>query len=109
MDDEQPRRRQRGGFRPINTPNGWNYKDSYNYAAALVNNVCSHGCGKYRTLGMFNDYQTDNNWRGTQGGDYGCRDGNNICWMPRPGGCNVGNYRCAYIRDQGEAVIYGAR
>jgi cysteine-rich repeat protein len=97
-------------FASINsTPGGWGYRDSFNYADPTVNDVCTHGCTTYRTFGMFHDYENAFGWCGTQGGDYGCRDGNNICWMPRSQGCNVGAGRCAYLIDAGEGVIYGAR
>src|SRR5207249_2010542 len=46
---------------------------------------------------------------GTQSGDYGCRDGNNICWSPRGLGCNVGDGRCSYLTGSGEGVIYAVR
>ena len=58
---------------------------------------------------MFHDYENAFGWCGTQTGDYGCRDGNNICWMPRSLGCNVGAARCAYLIEAGEGVIYGVR
>jgi len=90
-------------------PTGWNYRDSYGYTDASVTDVCSHGCGQFRGLGMFHYYDSEFGWAGTQGGDYGCRDGNNICWMPRSLGCNVGAQRCAYLTGTGEGVIYAAR
>ena len=97
-------------FSQINsTPNGWGYRDSFLYADPTVNDVCTHGCDTYRGFGMFHDYENQFGWCGTQGGDYGCRDGNNICWMPRSQSCNVGAGRCAYLIEAGEGVIYGAR
>ncbi len=97
-------------FSTINsTPGGWGYRDSFNYADPTVVDVCTHGCSTYRGFGMFHDYENTFGWCGTQGGNYGCRDGNNICWMPRSLGCNVGASRCAYLIDPGEGVLYGAR
>ena len=29
--------------------------------------------------------------------------------MPRSGGCNVGNFRCAFLTGNNEGVIYGVR
>jgi hypothetical protein len=97
-------------FNPgINQPTGWAYRDSFNYMEASAGNVCTHGCGTYRTLGMFHDYSGSLLWCGTQGGNYGCPDGNNICWMPRGLGCNVGGQRCASLSGVNEGVIYAAR
>ena len=97
-------------FASINsTPNGWGYRDSLLYADPTVTDVCTHGCTTYRGFGMFHDYENAFGWCGTQTGDYGCRDGNNICWMPRSLGCNVGAARCAYLIEAGEGVIYGVR
>ena len=97
-------------FSAINsTPGGWGYRDSYGYADPTVSNVCTHGCTTYRGFGMFHDYENTFGWCGTQTGDYGCRDGNNICWMPRSLGCNVGAERCAYLVEDGEGVLYGVR
>ena len=97
-------------FAAINsTSGGWGYRDSLGYADPTVVNVCTHGCATYRGFGMFHDYEQPFGWCGTQGGDYGCRDGNNICWMPRSLGCNVGGERCAYLIEGGEGVIYGVR
>jgi hypothetical protein len=57
---------------------------------------------------MFHD-SSGFGWCGTQGGNNGCRDGNNICWKPRSDGCNVGDRRCAYLTGPDEGVIYAAR
>ncbi len=92
----------------INQSSGWSYRDSFNYTDT-TGNACTHGCGSYRTLGMFHDYTGSVLWSGTQGGNYGCPDGNNICWMPRGLGCNVGAQRCAYLKGNNEGVIYAAR
>jgi|GEM_PF-5421019 len=91
----------------INQGGGWNFKDSYNTTFAAVNSVCSHGCSSFRGFGMFSDFNTG--YHGTQTGDYGCRDGNNICWMSRGLGCNVGSARCAYLVNDGEGVVYAVR
>ena len=97
-------------FASINsTPGGWGYRDSFGYTDATVTDVCTHGCASYRGFGMFHDFENNFGWCGTQGGNNGCRDGNNICWMPRSLGCNVGAERCAYLIEAGEGVIYGAR
>ena len=97
-------------FASINsTPNGWGYRDSFLYADPTVTDVCTHGCTTYRGFGMFHDFENGFGYCGTQTGDYGCRDGNNICWMPRSLGCNVGAARCAYLIEAGEGVIYGVR
>src|SRR5262249_35201712 len=96
-------------YSQYNISAGWSYRDSYGYTDATVSDVCSHGCGTFRTLGMFPIFHGDFRWSGTQGGDYGCRDGNNICWMPRSLGCNVGSARCAYLTGTGEGVIYAGR
>jgi len=96
-------------FTNINVSSGWGYRDSFGYADPTVGNVCTHGCTTYRGFGMFHDYENTFGYCGTQTGDYGCRDGNNVCWMPRSGGCNVGSSRCAYLIDPGEGVIYAAR
>ena len=60
---------------------------------------------------MFEHGASNLGWNGTQGGPYGCRDGNNICWMARglSHGCNVGDRRCAYLTGEGEGVIYAYR
>ena len=87
---------------------GWAFRDSYGKTDADAGNICTHGCDKFRGHGMFHD-NTGISWNGTQGGDYGCRDGNNICWVTRGQGCNVGAGRCAYITGNGEGVIYAVR
>jgi cysteine-rich repeat protein len=92
-----------------NTSDGWGYRDSLGYADPTVSNVCTHGCETFRGYGMFHDYENTFGYCGTQTGDYGCRDGNNICWMPRSMGCNVGAARCAYLVENGEGVIYAVR
>jgi len=98
------------GFADYVLPSGWGYRDSFDYVDGLVGDVCSHGCTKYRTLGMFHQYEAPENWwAGTQGGDYGCRDGNNICWQARSLACNVSAERCAYLTDTDEGVVYGVR
>ena len=97
-------------FSMINsTPGGWGYRDSRGFSDPTVANVCTHGCSTYRGFGMFHDYEANFGWCGTQGGDYGCRDGNNICWMPHSLGCNVGAQRCAYLVEAGEGALYGVR
>jgi hypothetical protein len=97
-------------FNPgINQSSGWAYRDSFNYTDANAGNVCSHGCNSYRGFGMFHDGIPALSYCGTQGGNYGCPDGNNICWGPRGLGCNVGAGRCAALKGNGEGVIYAAR
>ena len=98
-------------FNGIVVATGWDYRDSYNYVDSVVGNVCSHGCTSYRGFGMFHDYKPTPffGYCGTQTGDYGCPDGNNICWMPRSMGCNVGAGRCASLVGANQGVIYGAR
>jgi cysteine-rich repeat protein len=97
-------------FSAINsTPGGWGYRDSRGFSDPTVANVCTHGCSTYRGFGMFHDYENTFGWCGTQGGNYGCRDGNNICWMPHSLGCNVGSSRCAYLVEDGEGALYGVR
>ena len=88
--------------------NGWNFRDSFGKTDTSAGSVCTHGCTVYRTHGMFHDF-SGIQYHGTQGGDYGCRDGNNICWMSRGLGCNVGSARCAYLTGQGEGVVYAVR
>ena len=95
-------------FQSIATSGGWSYRDSFGFEDANAGNVCTHGCGNYRGFGMFHDH-TGIGYCGTQGGDNGCRDGNNICWQPRGLGCNVGASRCAYLTGEGEGVVYGVR
>ena len=96
-------------FQSVQAATGWNYFDSFGKAETSGSlNACTHGCGTYRTFGMYHDYSTIG-YHGTQGGDYGCRDGNNICWVSRSAGCNVGAARCAYLVGSGEGVVYGAR
>jgi len=92
-------------FSSIDTAHGWSYYDSYGISTADAGDVCSHGCTSYRGFGMF----MYSNWHGTQGGDYGCRDGNNICWQGRSMSCNVGSERCALLTGPGEGVIYAVR
>jgi hypothetical protein len=87
---------------------GWSFRDSFGHTDASAGNVCTHGCTTYRTHGMFHDY-SGIQYHGTQGGDYGCRDGNNICWMSRGLGCNVGGSRCANLINAGEGVYYAVR
>ena len=87
---------------------GWAFRDSFGKTDVSAGNICTHGCDKYRGHGMFHD-NTGISWAGTQGGDYGCRDGNNICWGHRGLGCNVGAGRCAYLINNGEGVIYAVR
>ncbi|MFT4621409.1 MAG: hypothetical protein ACI8PZ_000061 [Myxococcota bacterium] len=93
----------------IDTNFGWDYYDSYGYAEPDAGDVCSHGCTTWRGFGMFSYTGGGVDWSGTQGGDYGCRDGNNICWMNRSLGCNVGDGRCANLTGDGEGVIYAVR
>jgi len=82
----------------------WTMTDNFGYSSAS-GTTCSHGCTKYRGYGMFKS----GTWHGTQGGNNGCRDGNNICWMSQGLGCNVGSARCAYLTGAGEGVWYGYR
>lgn len=93
----------------IGTNSGWGYRDSYNYTDSTVTDTCTHGCTTWRGFGMFHDYESNFGYCGTQTGDLGCRDGNNICWMPRSGGCNVGSTRCSYLTGTNEGVIYAMR
>jgi len=95
-------------FQAIDTSQGWSYRDSFGHADANAGNVCTHGCRSYRGFGMFHDH-SGIGYCGTQGGNYGCRDGNNICWRPRGLGCNVGSARCAWLVGQGEGVVYAVR
>ncbi|MDB4932429.1 MAG: uncharacterized protein JWM10_4913, partial [Myxococcaceae bacterium] len=95
-------------FTQFNVDGGWAYRDSFGYTDASAGSVCSHGCSTFRGLGMFHDF-SGIRYAGTQTGDYGCRDGNNICWMPRSGSCNVGDTRCSYLTGTGEGVIYAGR
>ena len=85
-------------------------RDSFGFSGTS-NTACSHGCGTYRVIGMFGEgVGAGNGYFGTQSGDYGCRDGNNICWGSRtPSGCNVSAQRCAYLTGTGEGVVYGFR
>lgn len=84
----------------------WTFTDSIGTNTA-GGSQCSHGCSSYRGYGMFKYYP----WAGTQGGNQGCKDGNNICWQQRGKGygCNVGSQRCAYMSGAGEGVIYAYR
>jgi len=96
-------------FSTVNQSTGWNYRDSFGYTGAAISDACSHGCSSYRGWGMFSTISDTPKWSGTQGGDNGCRDGNNICWMARSLGCNVGSSRCAYLTGANEGVIYAVR
>jgi cysteine-rich repeat protein len=96
-------------FASFNLGTGWGYRDSLNYQDATVASVCTHGCNSFRGLGMFHDYEGNFGWCGTQGGNYGCADGNNICWMPRSLGCNVGADRCATLGGNDGGVVYAVR
>lgn len=96
-------------FESIKEQFNWNYRDSFGYQAPTVGDVCSHGCDTFRGFGMFSDYNSDVQYSGTQTGDNGCRDGNNICWMARSKSCNVGDERCAYLTDADEGVVYAVR
>ncbi len=101
----------RGGAVPyasVNTSNGWSYRDSFDARDGSAGNVCTHGCDRYRGFGMFHDH-SGIGYHGTQGGNYGCRDGNNICWRSRGDGCNVGGRRCALLVEAGQGVVYAAR
>jgi hypothetical protein len=91
----------------IREPANWSYRDSYG-TTHVSDNACTHSCDTYRTYGMFSDY-ANFGWHGTQGGDYGCRDGNNICWQTQGMSCNVGGDRCANLTDPDEGVIYAIR
>ncbi len=98
------------GFNTITTAaTGWTYRDSYGLVSTDVTNICTHGCNTFAGHGMFHDYTAGQKWHGTQSGNYGCRDGNNICWMSRSLGCNVGSSRCAYLTGAGEGVVYAVR
>jgi len=90
------------------TSNGWSFRDSFGGQDANAGNVCTHGCTSFRTYGMFHDH-SGIGYHGTQGGNYGCRDGNNICWRPRGHGCNVGGNRCALLTQPGQGVVYAVR
>ncbi len=92
-----------------NVEGGWSYRDSFGYVDPSVDSICSHGCSSFRGLGMFHAFESGFGYAGTQTGNYGCRDGNNICWMPRSGGCNVGDTRCSLLTGPGEGVIYAGR
>ena len=92
----------------VSNQSGWGFEDSFGGADSSAGDVCSHGCSTFRGFGMFHDY-SGIGYHGTQTGDYGCRDGNNICWNPRGGSCNVGSYRCSYLTGTQEGVIYAVR
>lgn len=96
-------------FPSYNTPFGWSYRDSFGFTEADAGNVCTHNCSSYRGLGMFHDISGTVQYSGTQTGNYGCVDGNNICWMARSLGCNVGSNRCSLLAGSGEGVVYGVR
>ncbi len=89
-------------YSAFNVSTGWSYRDSFGYADATVNSTCSHGCATFRTLGMFHDSEVGFGYAGTQGG-------NNICWMRRSLGYNVGSQRCALLSGANEGVIYAGR
>ena len=93
----------------FNVASGWGYRDSFGYADPTVNSACSHGCSSFRGLGMFHDSESGFGYAGTQGGNYGCVDGNNICWVPRSLSCNVGSQRCSLLSGTNEGVIYAGR
>ena len=86
----------------------WAFEGSFGGTSSDAGSVCSHGCSSYRGYGMFHS-STGIGYHGTQTGDYGCRDGNNICWSPRGYGCNVGSNRCSYLTGTGEGVIYAVK
>ena len=92
----------------LNNQSGWGYEDSFGVTSSSAGNVCTHGCSTYRGFGMFHDWNGIG-YHGTQGGDYGCQDGNNICWSPRGYGCNVGSNRCSYLTGSDEGVIYAVK
>lgn len=98
----------------IASPTGHNWLTSTSYgtvASQPMNGVCSHGCSQFRTYGMFH-YHAGPGYLGTQGGNQGCPDGNNICfenWGDRPYGCSVGNRRCALLSGAGQGAIYAYR
>ena len=96
-------------FYDIKKSTGWSYRDSFGYTTDNAGNVCSHGCQSFRTFGMFADSDSTVNWSGTQGGDYGCRDGNNIFLKARSLSCNAGDRRCALLSGDGEGIIYTVR
>jgi len=98
-------------YSAINTQKGWSYQDSFGYSKIDAGDVCSHGCSTFREFGMFADSggSPSRGYCGTQKGDYGCRDGNNICWVPRSDSCNVHDRRCALLSGVGEGVIYAVR
>ncbi|MFT4627878.1 MAG: hypothetical protein ACI8PZ_006570 [Myxococcota bacterium] len=93
----------------INVSSGWDYIDSYGYSDVNESDVCTHGCWTYRGFGMSSSSGGDVSYCGTQTGDYGCPEGNNICWVPRSDGCNVDDRRCSYLSGPGEGVVYGVR
>jgi hypothetical protein len=96
-------------YSSITVGTGWDCVDSYGYTDNSEPNVCTHGCTTYRGFGVFSSASGDVSYCGTQTGDNGCRDGNNICWMPRSDGCNVGDRRCSMLTGPGEGVIYAVR
>jgi len=98
-------------YNGIDSSSGWSYRDSFGTSFSNAGNVCSHGCSNYRGFGMFTDYSNGHGYHGTQTGNYGCADGNNICWMSRGLGlsCNVGSSRCSLLSGPGEGVIYAVR
>ncbi len=104
----------RSNGQPINygaihsTNNGWTYTDSRGAGPVDAGNVCSHNCNSFAGAGMFHD-SSNIGYHGTQSGNYGCRDGNNICWRTHGQGCNVGAGRCSYLTAHNEGVIYGVR
>ena len=96
-------------YNGIDSSNGWSYRDSFGNNWSNAGNVCTHGCGSFRTFGMFAASSDGHGYHGTQGGDYGCADGNNICWDSRGLSCNVGSARCSLLSGSGEGVIYAVR
>ena len=63
-------------------------------------------CGDPNECGVYGD----SGYTGPQGGNNGCRDGNNICWGTRSlNWCNAADRRCAFLSGAGEGVIYAYR
>ena len=96
-------------YNGIDSSSGWSYRDSFGASFSNAGNVCSHGCSAYRGFGMFADSSNSHGYHGTQTGNNGCADGNNICWQSRSLGCNVGSARCSLLSGNGEGVIYAVR
>ncbi|HCP46968.1 MAG TPA: hypothetical protein DIU15_13055 [Deltaproteobacteria bacterium] len=96
-------------YNGIDSSTGWSYRDSFGAGFSNAGNVCTHDCSSFRGYGMFADSSNGHGYHGTQGGNNGCADGNNICWQSRGLGCNVGSSRCSLLSGAGEGVIYAVR